>query len=244
MGKTTYLSWYRYSHEPKSKEEHNQVPIIKIDAPVHSTSARPLFQRLLLECGVYDYNRADEETLLMQLIMYVQQRSVEMVIVDEIEHMMRPHLRRRLLELSNLTPGLPIICASCEPLRWIAGDSEIASRWNDYFELSLYTGNRLRQLLAYIELLLPFTQPSSLTEYEIMNGTKSGKVIAGPAALIERWTGGVLRDIMLLIVEASRRAITDTLPCLTSELLAETWQAFQTKQGTDFRKPIRYSYDA
>jgi hypothetical protein len=234
MGKTTYLNWYTCNHPPKIKAEHSQVTVIKIDAPIHKSSAKPFFQRLLLECGEYYSNRGDEETLLMQLITYMQQCSVEVVIVDEIEHMIRPHLRRRLLELSNLTPGLPIICASCHPLRWIAGDSEIISRWNDHFELCLYTGDRLCQLLACIELLLPFTQPSSLAEYEIVNRTKSGKVIAGLARLIEQWTGGVLRDIMTLLVEASGHALLHSLPCLTPGLLAETWQAIQANQGTDF----------
>lgn len=234
MGKTTYLNWYTCNYRSKIKGDHEQVPVIKIDAPMHTTSAKPFFQRLLLECGEYYSNRGDEETLLMQLITGMQQCSVDVVIVDEIEHMIRPHLRRRLLELSNLTPGLPIICASCQPLRWIAGDGEIASRWNDYFELRAYTGDRLDQLLACIELLLPFAQPSSLTKHKRATGTKSGEVFASSADLIERWTGGVLRDIMTLIIEASGHALMSLLPCLTAELLAETWQTIQTNQRTDF----------
>lgn len=234
MGKTTFLNWYVCDYESKTKLNHQQVSIIKIDAPVHPTSARPLFQRLLLECGQYYSNSDNEEALLMQLTTYMQQYRVEMVIVDEIEHLMRPHLRRRLVELSNLTPGIPIICASCHPLRWIEGDSEIAGRWNDYFELFQYTGDRLSKLLACIELLLPFPKPSSLAERTSVTGSKPGNVMVGPAHLIEQWTGGVLRDILDLIVEASGHALLRSLPCLTVELFAKTWQAIQTKHRMDF----------
>ncbi len=134
--------------------------------------------------------------------------------------------RRRLLEVSNLCPGVPIICASCHPFKWVEGDLEIAGRWNDYFGLRQYTGQRLRQLLAYLELLLPFTQPSSLL---LAKGE-------GAVDLIEKWTGGILRDIMLLILDASTRAIKQGLSHLSPGLLAATWQDLQTHQVTNFLK--------
>jgi hypothetical protein len=122
--------------------------------------------------------------------------------------MTRPLIRRRLLELSNLTPGVPIICASCEPHRWAEGDTEIEGRWNDSFTLTQYTGEQLSQLLSFIELLLPFTQDSYLASYTL----KQNDQVDGPARLIEQYTGGILRDIMILIVAASIQAIEQDLP--------------------------------
>lgn len=232
MGKTTCLDWFAAQYPARVEAARNHIPVIKIDAPVSNQGPKPLFQRILLECGL-TYTRSDsEEDLLMKMSLIFQKCGTELLIVDEIEHITRPRLRRRLLEVSNLTRGLPIVCASCHPLIWVQGDAEVAGRWNDYFELRQYTGDRLRQLLVFLELLLPFTQASHLADVELTND--QGKVVDGPARLIERWTGGILRDIMILMVDASQRAIEQNLSHLSLALLKETWEAIQTRQITDF----------
>jgi hypothetical protein len=234
MGKTTYLDWLALYEKQTVGVEHNHVPIIKIDAPVSNHTPKPLFQRILLECGAVYTTRDNEEVLLMKLMLYFQRCGVEMLIVDEVEHIIRPEIRRRLLEVSNLTRGVPMICASCYPLRWTEGDAEVQGRWNDYFELRQYTGQRLSQLLAFLELLLPFPADSGLAEQRLRTQPKQNESMDGCARLIERWTGGVLRDIMILILDASARAIQQGLPYLSPMLLEETWRRIQTHQVTDF----------
>lgn len=231
MGKTTYLDWFISNYLPTVQADHNHIPVIKIDAPVSNHTPRPLLQRLILACGMTYIARDNEEDLLMLLSLYFQKCGVEVVIVDEIEHIYRPELRRRLLEISNLTPGVPFICASCQPRRWTDGDLEVAGRWNDYFELENYTGERLSSLMTFIELLLPFTQDSNLSLTEVKpKSTKNSE----SANFIEQATGGILRDIMILIADASRRAIEEDLPCLTTKLLEASWKGIQTNQVTDF----------
>jgi hypothetical protein len=234
MGKTTYLDWLALYERPTVEVERNHVPIIKIDAPVSNHTPKPLFQRILLECGAVYAASDNEEVLLMKLVLYFQRCGVEMLIVDEVEHILRPEIRRRLLEVSNLTRGVPMVCASCHPLRWTEGDAEVQGRWNDYFELQQYTGQRLSQLLAFLELLLPFPADSALADYQIRTHPKHKESVDGCARLIERWTGGILRDIMILILDASARAIQQGLPALSPMLLEETWHRIQTHQVTDF----------
>lgn len=232
MGKTTYLDWYTVQHLPTVQLERNFVPVIKIDAPVSNHTPKPLFQRIILECGM-SYIRSDnEEDLLMKMSLYFQACGTELLIVDEVEHIHSHSLKRRLLEVSNLAPTMPILCASCHPTSWVQGDAEIAGRWNDFFQLHQYTGDRLRQLLAYLELLLPFPEPSALAVYTL--GSDKKNPVDGPARLIEKWTGGILRDIMILIIDASTRAIHQRLPKLTPSLLEATWHDIQTHQVTDF----------
>ncbi len=234
MGKSTYLDWFAFHHIPRVEAASTHVPIIKIDAPVSNKSPKPLFQRMILECGMTYALSDNEEELLMKLILFLHRCRTELLVVDEVEHITRPAIRRRLLEVSNLTRGIPMVCASCHPLNWSAGDPEVAGRWNDYFELKQYTGTRLQQLLAFVELLLPFTQPSLLAMYTLPAGDKTDTTIAGPAALVERWTGGILRDIMMLIIDASTRAIERNLPALSPSLLEESWANIQTRQVTNF----------
>ena len=231
MGKSTYLNWLSALHLPVDEGSRNYVPIIKVDAPVSNKTPRALLQRLILECGLTYLQGDTEEDLIQKLGLYFQQCGVELIIIDEVEHILHPEMRRRVLDLSNRTQGVPIICASCKPTNWVMGDEEVAGRWNDFFELPPYRGERLSRLLASIELLLPFTQPSNLALPELEGELRK---VDGPAKFIELMTGGILRDIMILIRDASRRAIERDLPCLTPELLEKTWKRIQRKRATDF----------
>jgi len=231
MGKTTYLDWFTSNYIPKVEAERNHVPIIKIDAPVSNHTPKPLFQRMILECGMAYLKGDNEEDLLMKLALYFQKCGTEMLIVDEVEHIVRPEIRRRLLEISNMTRGIAVVCASCNPHNLVEGDVEFAGRWNDYFELQPYTGQRLSELLVFIELLLPFTMPSSLAVREIR--ANNNAKMDGLAKLIEERTGGILRDIMILIREASARAVENDLSCLSPSLLDKTWREIQTNRVSD-----------
>ena len=166
MGKTTYLNWLAALHLPVVEESRNYVPVIKVDAPVSNKTPRALLQRMILECGLTYLQGDTEEDLNQKLYLYFQQCGVELILIDEVEHISHPDMRRRVLDLSNRL-RVPIICASCNPTTWVMGDDEVAGRWNDYFELPQYTGERLSSLLASIELLLPFTQPSHLALHHL-----------------------------------------------------------------------------
>jgi hypothetical protein len=232
MGKTTYLDWLIFHHLPIVKEVCNHVPIIGIQAPVSQNTARPLLWRMLLECGQTYVKSDNEEILLMKLVLYLQKCSVELLVIDEVQHIKRPELKRRILEISNMTSGIPIICAATHPIAWTEGDAEIKGRWNDFFQLKQYTGTRLDALLTTIELFLPFTQDSHLSRREV-------KGSPGPATHIEQWTGGILRDIMILIRDGCRRAITENRPYLEQSILEATWKEIQTERVTDFLDLIR-----
>ena len=73
---------------------------------------------MILECGQTFVRNDNEEILLMKLALYLQKCGVELMIIDEIQHIKRPELKRRVLEVSNMTRHIPIICASCRPIEW------------------------------------------------------------------------------------------------------------------------------
>lgn len=228
MGKTTYLDWFTSNYLPIVESDRTQVPVIKIDAP-EGNSPKPLFQRIILACGKNYLKKDNEEDLLMKVSLYFQKCGVEVLIVDEVEHIKSHGVRRRLLEVSNMTYGIPIICASCDPHRWTLGDPEVAGRWNDYFRLDLYKNERLQQLLLYINLLLPFPKDSFITSHQ--QDTKGQPYFIEDTILeaIQKWTRGKLRDVMLLVVEASKQAIQEHQPCLVDKLLERTWKSIQSR---------------
>jgi hypothetical protein len=235
-GKSSFLSWYAANHLPRVQSMRNHAPVIKIDAPVSNRSPKPLFQRMLLACGA-TIMRGDEEHYLRLLELFFQQCGVELLIVDEIEHITLPHLRRRLLELSNLT-GVPIISASCNPIAWTAGDTEVQGRWNDYFELTQFTGPRLDALLTLLDLLLPFDQDSRLG-VRVIPAAQGQATVAGPAHYIEQWTDGILREIMVLVVDASLKALETKQRCLTMDILTRAWHDIKRAKVVNFLDHLR-----
>lgn len=243
MGKTTLLNWIVFCNRPTVESVSNYVPVVKVDAPTSNLTPRALLQRIVLACGNNYVRGNTEEDLLMKIALLFQKCSARLLIIDEIEHITQPKLRRRVLEISNITTGVPIVCASCTPLNWIEGDNEIAGRWNDYLELRPYTGKNLQSLLAFIELLLPFSQPSNLADYQIevkdsRQRTKT-KTLDGPAKLIEQKTGGILRDIMVLILSATYDAIECNEPNVSMSRLENTWRQLQDHPATNILQLIK-----
>lgn len=228
MGKTSILDYVTLQSVPQVEVAYNHVPIIKLDAPV-SDHAKPLLQRMLLECGIVYFQSDTEEELIQKIVSYYHRCKVELVIVDEVEHITRHKIRRRLLEVSNQTHGITYICASCNPDIWTEGDVEVHGRWNDSLRLNEYTGERLAQLLAFLELFLPFSQSSHLPNF-----TSANSEGIGPAEFVQQKTGGILRDIMILIADASKRAIQQDLPSLSVGVLEEAWKQIQYQPPSVF----------
>jgi hypothetical protein len=221
MGKTTFTDYLVMTHPPVVGPYCNICRILKIPAPVNNQTARTLLQRCLMELGLAYTKGTTEEELLNMLIDNMPDCGVELVIVDECEHIRTPNLRRRLLEISNETRGVPIICTSCNPEKWVEGDSEVLGRWRDSIRLDPFTGKRLHNLLTFIELLLPFSRDSYLDMAEIP--VARGKSMPGPAAFIQQWTGGNLRELMFLIFDAASRAIRTGQSHISLELLTTVY---------------------
>ena len=235
MGKTTYLDWFTSNYIPSVERERNYVPIIKMDAP-EGSSVKELLRRMIVACGANYLERDTEGKLLQKVSFFFQRCGVEVVIIDEVEHIKSRSVRRRVLEVSNMTYHIPIICASCEPHMWVEGDSEVEGRWNDYFRLEPYTGKRLEQLLSFLNLLLPFAQnsflrpaPKKRIASSKETNTSEQENDSAEVAFIEEVTKGKLGNIMLLIREASKDAIVQDLPYLNKDLLQKTWGNIQTR---------------
>ena len=72
--------------------------------------------------------------------------------------------------------------------------------------------------------MLPFAQDSCADVHQ--SGRGCTQEMGQPSAVwIEQWTGGILRDSMLWMVEASTQAMELGLPSLDRELLAVTGEA-------------------
>ncbi len=168
-----------------------------------------------------------EEELCEKVIAFLDACQVELLIIDEIEHITNHEFKRKILDLSNQTRGIPIICASCNPQSWTEGDEEIQGRWNDHSPLEQYGAAELGALLTYLEVLLPFSQPSRLDEFSVVS--VQGENEPGPASFILQVTKGILRDVMILVRDACEYAITHDLANLDIPILKKAWENIQEK---------------
>jgi len=231
MGKTTYLDWLVALNLPAIEEQRRLAPVVvKVDALLHGT-LKTLLQRMLLACGATYVRTDSEDDLLLRLDFYRQQSKVRLIIVDDADYIPYSKMSNYLLYISSVIHDIPIICASTNPAAWAGGYKEILGSWTDYVTLPTHTGAHLRDLLVFFETLLPFTQESGLFLDEVNVGIE---VIDGPAKLIEKWTGGILRDVVMLLMQASRRAIEDDHPCLSPQLLEEAWKEIQIERVETF----------
>ncbi len=232
MGKTTYLNWLVALNLAGVEEQRRLAPVVvKIDAPLSNGTLKTLLQRMLLSCGATYLKGDSVENLVLKLEFYRRQSNVRLIIVDDAEHIPYAKMTNYLLDISSVVHDIPIICASTNPAAWAGGYKEILGSWTDYVTLPTHTGAHLRDLLVFFETLLPFTQESGLFLDEVNVGTE---VIDGPAKLIEKWTGGILRDVVMLLRQASRRAIEDDHPCLSPQLLEEAWKEIQIERVETF----------
>jgi hypothetical protein len=233
-GKTTFLNWLTYLHPPIIRDPVNLVKIIKFDAPVNNRTAIDIYRRLINSVGFAYRNLEYEEDYLDLSLALIDACEAEMIVIDEVQHMKKSHEnKRKILELSNLTSGIPFLCASVNPYEWAEGDLEMEGRWNDKHTLEPYKGQRLQSLLMFIELLLPFPKSSNLTDYIDPAENPKAKQNLHPANIIERHTKGVLRDIMILLWKAANKAIDGNEAFISCDLLNNTWKEIQTKPFRD-----------
>jgi hypothetical protein len=225
-GKTTYMNWFGFCNLPIVEKERNFVPAIIFDAPTDNKSPLPLFRRFLSSMGKVYMARTVEDVLQYKTYSLILKCGVKIVMIDEIEHLKRLLIRRKLLEISNLTHGVTYICAAVNPIAFIQGDEEIAGRWNDSYQLDLYTGERLQALLLFIDTLLPFSKASNLSDLVIYDQKK--RAYDGPAKIIENLTGGVLKDIMVLVFDSCKSAIAGNASFISVDLLNSTWKRIQS----------------
>lgn len=205
--------------------------VLSIESPVLTSTSKPLWQRMLVELNWRYSSKTSEEELQQILCTLFTVSGVSLLMLDEVSHIQAHRYRRKVLSFSNRKPKLPIICSSCEPEKWTAGDAELAGRWNDSFTFQPYRGERLSQLLTYFELLSPLPQDSGLALFEVRG--KSG-LVRGPAAYVEEWTHGTMKNITILIAGAMIMAIEQNSPRITVELLQRAWESIQAKPNQTF----------
>lgn len=235
LGKSTFLASLYACNSPIHNDNTDQsiYPCVLIEAPSNNRTPKALCRRFKASVGEITNSRADEEDLMFDIQDVYFKSQVELALLDEVPNIRSNDVRRKFIEISNLLNFTMIVCAGVKAFDWTEGDLEVIGRWNNVFRFKLYKGKRLTSLLAFVELLLPFAEPSHLSIVEAID--ENGSTVPGTAAHIEKWTGGVLREIMNLIIHASIMAIERGDERLSLPVLETAWGNLQAEDDEGYR---------
>jgi len=213
-GKSSALHWYTLCHMPIVQAQRTHIPVVMVEPLEDDQSRKSLLEQIILSCGDTYVGQARPLELLNQVNACFAWCQTQLLIVDELNHLTTNKQRRQLLSITNKCGGVSIVGSAVYPQRFRNEDDELAGRFLDEFPMHTYTGKPLIALLAFIDLLLPFSTCSGLSQ-------------TSTVAFIEGETRGRLREIMLLIRLASEQALLHHEACLTLASLRTTWANIQ-----------------
>ena len=84
-----------------------------------------------------------------------------------------------------------------------------------------------------LDLLLPFERDAHLGLREVTD-EQGHAIAAGPAHYIEQWTDGILREIMVLVMDACLKALDSKQPGLTMDVLNRAWRDIKRAKVVNF----------
>lgn len=215
-GKTSVLHWYALCHLPVLQGDYTHIPVVMVEPLEDDKSRKSLLEQIILSCGDTYAGRSRPLELLNQVNACFAWCGTQLLIVDELNHLTTNKQRRQLLSITNKCGGVSIVGSAVRPRRFREEDEEISGRFLDEFPMRTYTGKSLVALLAFIDLVLPFSKLSGLSQPN--NGILD---------FVEVRTHGRLRELMLLLRVASEEAIQHNHACLDLTLLKKTWDNIQ-----------------
>jgi hypothetical protein len=173
-GKTTILKhWFKKHNFTQDESDVIEFPAVLIETPPEPSEKR-LYGTILNSLGIVHRDSFSETKLLNLVVDRFKTFKVRLLVADEFHNMLHGQIRYQhkfLAALKNLLNALqlPIVVAGTpDILRALATDYQFISRFEKH-ELPKWGANQeTRSLIASIESILPFDEPSGLSEIESM----------------------------------------------------------------------------
>lgn len=255
-GKSTIIKKYMEQHPISIKDKSSRLTIFNAVIPSDSTPRkfiRSLLTSLLAQisnCKPEDVpanlvNDQDSDTTKLRLYKYLHDAGVELIILDEFQHLISNKTAsssKVLLELAKtikvmiIETGIPIVMVGTGRANIVFDvDPEVSRRFHASIEIYPFMINdeqafsMYRKFLAEVDKLLPFEKLSKLAEKEL-------------AIRLYAASNGFIDDIMRIIHAAGEDAIEDDVSYISLEYLAKAFEESagknQTAEGNPFRAPI------
>jgi type II secretory pathway predicted ATPase ExeA len=220
VGKSTLISQVVKSYPSKETPTGRIVPILAVEVP-RPTSVKGVTTTLLSSLGDPQPDRGNTVSQGERLYKLIRYCRVELVILDECQHLLDGKTERVISEVSDFIKtlinrtkisfvlvGMPSLATILE------GDGQIQLRSRFLHRLTLEpfgwlkdNGEEYRKFLQMIDTTLPFASPSNLADYH-----RAMRLFVA--------SNGYLRYTMKTIKAAARHTMRAHKNCIDDEALA------------------------
>jgi hypothetical protein len=211
VGKTSMIEQFVAQHPAHETPDGTVIPVFAAEVPKPST-VKGLVTTLLDALGVLDADRGNTVYQTHRLFRLLEGCRVEMLILDEFQHLIDNKNDRVIHEVADFIKGLmnktriSLVLVGMPAMMNIFAErnqSQLRSRFNRVIHLKPFnwaadSGASYRQFLKQIEKALPFPSPSNLADAE-----RAFRLYAA--------TKGLIRPTMTVIKASARAAVKGRL---------------------------------
>lgn len=242
VGKSTLLAKYAAEHPPIEHEEFTEVPVLYV-ALGPSPTPKTLAHTLLRVLGDPKWSTGREVELTARLVFLIKQCHVQLVIIDEANHLIDKggektlHTAadwiKRLVDATRVSfvlAGVPRIT------RLLDTNDQLRERFREVVEINRLSVAGDSAKLEFRNVLATFKKfLQDLPAIDI-----SGEVLT---CLFAFATDGRLRDIQRLLVRAVELAYEHPDPRLTDKVLAQSFRTVIYPGSPDERNPFHKRFN-
>ncbi|WP_068773769.1 TniB family NTP-binding protein [Paenibacillus sp. FJAT-26967] len=223
VGKTTLLEQYLERYPRKMMKTYTHVPILYVKVPPRAKSPKALASKILRQLGDLLFDSGSEENMTERIQTFVQKCHIEMIILDEFQHLIDRDTQHVLALASDWLKTLAeeiripvVLCGLPESQRIFEHNEQLDGRYaNRILFEPFHFGSREEQLefrkfLKYMDDQLPFCESSNLGDPQT-------------AAKIYYFSHGVPRYIKDMLREATKIALRKGEDCLTERALRDAY---------------------
>lgn len=241
-GKTSLINKYLELHARNDSYEGSYIPVLSTTLPGEANSVA-LFQQILADLGhPYPFESSNEVALRKQIKVIAQNCRLELIIIDEFQHLIERKSLKILKETANSIKslivdtkipialfGMPYSSVILDSVSQLAGRFE---RRRIIGPFRIDTGRELTEYLAFLsmfEKLMDLPEPSDLVADDMYRR-------------LYAYSNGNFRKLKNLLNDAYKVVLENGELCISHKLLAET-ASLRNSAITKANNPFLLSMD-
>lgn len=206
-GKTTLVEEYVSNFQRKNEEERTIIPVLHVKVPPRARSPKVLASKILRIMGDPLFDNGTEENMTHRIQNFVRKCGIEMIILDEFQHLIDRDTNHVLATASDWLKtfieeiNIPVVlCGLPESERIFEHNEQLDSRYTNRLYLNPFRYDTkeekiaFRRFLVTIDEKLPFQNKANLSDPHI-------------ASKIFYFSFGLPRYIMDLLRQATKIAL-------------------------------------
>ncbi|WP_019156811.1 TniB family NTP-binding protein [Robertmurraya massiliosenegalensis] len=176
LGKSTILKEYKNKYPSKRIGGSTKLPVLYLTVPVGATP-KSVASKILLEMGDPNYDRGTENNMTARILSFVEKCEVEMIIIDEFQHLIDSESKKVLNKASNWVKNLTndvnipiLVCGMPESSKVFEINEQLDRRFCEKQSLQPFSYQsredqiEFRAFLNGIDKQLPFPEQSFLAD--------------------------------------------------------------------------------